>query len=418
MVEVSYSEQGIKPLVAEDIAPRTGRADDIADILIHEAEKHAPKYGERTFRKNVYDLMEKASQKKLTLMLDDDNQRYRVAFSDEQNERTGEIQESTSDLLPMLHIRDKTAFMAEIARLHHLIGLNFRNGYGGGWAYGQKDMDVWFNATPDDFANSERFLREQIYGLEVEPFKNLGTEWKQLGNLKIMNQPFSVRNAQTHKDTESPHELQFRIGEDETDDLPAVRYACINPDTAIVYAVQMPFIEGDSQRTAIDKLQKRLGDRGNLEKKLAKFEGRKEKMQRFNEHLGRTIQNVDKKVIGHVPDDLAGTPPNALLSFTASLEMLRQQGISQIKIPTYLPWRQHMDKPDFEDPEGKIDKRILEQTARLVRRAAFEIKGIEVTSFGEEDGYIRLALGVELNSDRPILSEVLGLAKMAEVKVK
>lgn len=415
MVEVSHSEQGIQPLVVEDIQPRTDRADDVADILIHEAEKHAPEYGERAFRKNVYKLMEKVSQKKLTLMLDDDNHRYRVAFGDELHEGTGEVQEATSDLLPQLHIRDKTAFMAEIAKLHHIIGLNFRNGHGGEWAYGQKDMDVWFNATHDDFANSERFLREQIYSLEAEPFKNLGNERKQLGYLNLMNQPFSVQNAESDPKTESSHELQFRIGEDETDDLPAVRYACINADTAIIYAVQMPFIEGDSQRTVIDKIQKRLGDRGNLEKKLAKFEGRKEKMQRFNQYLGRTILNEDKEVIGHVPDDLAGTPPNALLSFTASLEMLRQQGIRQIKIPTYLPWRQHMDKPDFEDPEGKIDKRILEQTARLVRRAAFEIKGIEVTSFGEEDGYIHLSLAADLRSNRPILSEALTLTKAVDV---
>ena len=77
-----------------------------------------------------------------------------------------------------------------------------------------------------------------------------------------------------------------------------------------------------------------------------------------------------------------------------------------------------MDRTDFSDPEGAIDKRILEQTTRLARRLAFEVEGTEVVSFGEGDHYMHLTLGETLESTRPLLSQVLSLIKLIEKEEK
>jgi hypothetical protein len=253
-------------------------------------------------------------------------------------------------------------------------------------------------------------MYEQIYALKRETFPQLSNEWTERGILDATGEQVSVKDAISDGEMESAHELQFRVGEDDTDTIPAVRYAQTHHNTAIVYAIQLPLMDGHS-KISLEKAKQSYPDKeGKYPLIEEKFRSRDEKLRRFNQFFNKVTTDANGARVERAPGDLAMASPSAVLSLAGAAVMFSEKGIHTLKIPILMPWRQHVDTREY--PEGeKMDEAILTQKMLVARRVAYEVDGIEISSYGEEDGYIHLKIGKNLSSRRPILSEMLSLVK-------
>ncbi len=103
----------------------------------------------------------------------------------------------------------------------------------------------------------------------------------------------------------------------------------------------------------------------------------------------------------------------AIVSLTTTLELMRQAGINKIRVPTFLPvrWMDHLFKYRYH--LYHVDDLQYTQTnafVRLFQRVETQVKGVQITQWPNEDGFMELAFtntDTPLSSDDPILGEIL-----------
>jgi len=118
----------------------------------------------------------------------------------------------------------------------------------------------------------------------------------------------------------------------------------------------------------------------------------------------------------YYPENISDVSPSALISLTATLSMLKQEGIEEVVVPAYLPlrWQNHVHKDyvlrsDVEESE-RIQRNVTDKFIRTFRRVAHHIEGVEVDAFPDDaGGFLKMRLDTEKDweSNTAILQEVL-----------
>lgn len=137
----------------------------------------------------------------------------------------------------------------------------------------------------------------------------------------------------------------------------------------------------------------------------------------FVQYLEMTFAKRDEKIsrvntlFKKRKDTLSNSAPSgALLSLGTFCLLAHREGIRHLRIPTFIPLRQHNDYKGTKTPEEKkpVDTSILDQTVANVFGIAGEIDGITITKFPEDDtGEFWLTLEDTLSSSRPVFQSVI-----------
>lgn len=119
------------------------------------------------------------------------------------------------------------------------------------WANEQNSIYIWRSATPYDFEHPVEYIKSRIAIINDETFERL-EEWTPLSELPEIGEVLHVRHAVKGSAFESPHDLIFASypeGSEYRDEhaLPSVRYGLIDDRTAIIYAIQMPYVHEISE---------------------------------------------------------------------------------------------------------------------------------------------------------------------------
>lgn len=118
---------------------------------------------------------------------------------------------------------------------------------------------VWRNATPNDFLDPIRFLERQLYQATVETLHDIKD--LSLADVLTLDETITASYQAAGTFPESQHDIAFSLAKDTPspiDALPSVRFGVVADDTAVVYAIQMPSIEGmapSSARYAIQNME-------------------------------------------------------------------------------------------------------------------------------------------------------------------
>ena len=101
----------------------------------------------------------------------------------------------------------------------------------------------------------------------------------------------------------------------------------------------------------------------------------------------------------------------AILSLTAACIMFQKIGIQDIVIPTYLPlrWESHLDIEEAAE-KIRLQRATTNTLIRLARRVEAQVKGVTITGYPDDDGFLRMRLAPNnepMTSDDPLLHEFI-----------
>lgn len=318
------------------------------------------------------------------------------------------------DHLPTLHLRNPQQFLDHCLPIYHTLRDMSHHRPSNMWAYNKTPLHLFNNATPSDFEHPETFLDRQHYMLTHPLLTQLHGTSMHLSLLPSLGKPLVVGQYTPDTILESPYELHCQLGDESTDGLHAVRYGLTAPDTATIFAIQMPDIDHFSFRKLTQEQNRLIAgySKQTLEAIAAKFNQRSTNLKMLAPHLRRRYDQH------RIPEELMSAAPSAIMSLTTAITLLHSQGIRSIELPTYLALRQHHRdaRPnktggwEFVNNE-ELDYKMYDHLHTLVQRVAHEVDGVAITSYGEGDHYLRLTLANELHSDRPLLAEIISAAK-------
>ena len=156
-------------------------------------------------------------------------------------------------------------------------------------------QSIWFNATANDFLEPTRYLDRISYHIKDTTFDWLN-HYQNMGQVSGIQENLFVQHHQSRSDMESNDEIRVALSSAEpnsTDEIHTVRYARISGSQAIIYAVQMPDINGGTERTATAKLNQA-----------------KEGLQEFKNHFLHLYHNQKDaytQKLGDIPTDILET---------------------------------------------------------------------------------------------------------------
>ncbi len=482
---------------------------EVGKFLEEEGSKEAGK-GRTTIAKYIDDFVKLWDKGTFVIQDLKTGRQYSYGAQSEKEPGFAEEMENLTDTTFIL--RDSVRFMDKVAQFEEVLGEQTGTAREGRnrWVVGQGGTRIWANATPFDFQNPERFLDREIFLIQDKTFADL-VDWKSIYDSNVLKERLFVKRTTPSPNFESPNDLRFAFGSSETpgnlDDLPVVRYGLVAPDTAVIYAVQMPSTGEATERvlkkrlalaeekavncmeffkrqykengralkatmgefpkeiwsiddpeqftlafygqlmdklhkegyadlytwsydhsyrdkpTIFDKLfkrERRMNDLSFLRYKIEPLEEAalvlqqrkdiEEQLRGYDQRRER-IRRVNDPMKGNVPSDLREAPPSAVMSLAIALKMFEAEGITKIEMPLYLPFRRHQK----EDPklllptkelDDELDRRIFEQSVKIMQRVSREINGFEITADPDTDGYLHAEIKGKLSSERPIFKEI------------
>lgn len=119
-----------------------------------------------------------------------------------------------------------------------------------GWTMHKGLSELLTNATPYDLIHPNQYLRGLAFQVKDTLFPDL-YQWKNVGSLPGSDESFFVSWKPSPREYESPRELRFAMSQGEPTDIDMLHYVrCgrISPTEAIIYAVQMPTIQGNTEK--------------------------------------------------------------------------------------------------------------------------------------------------------------------------
>lgn len=141
----------------------------------------------------------------------------------------------------------------------------------------------------------------------------------------------------------------------------------------------------------------------NLSEQLNYYSTKFRLNQLLTERLAyKTTQQNEVAELGS-SEVLETAPPAALLSLVTSLALLQKNGVKTVRVPLYLPLREHIDN-------NEIDDRIQKQLITLFYRAEHELHGfkhVQTTEDEAETGYMYFSLGEISAKNNDLLAEVI-----------
>lgn len=132
------------------------------------------------------------------------------------------------------------------------------------------------------------------------------------------------------------------------------------------------------------------------------YDDREKNLSRFNQLLKYQSEPTNTgELMGS--KSLRSIPPAALISLTAALAIMYENGVREVRLPIYLPLRPRGDE---------TDSRIQKQTLAIMYRAVHELEGFELketTEDAAEIGYVYFTLTQLPEAKNPLLAKVIQL---------
>lgn len=243
---------------------------------------------------------------------------------------------------------------------------------------------VWFNAAQQDLDDSTRYMTWRVFDSQA-PGPLPDENWHPRHTLSN-GEVLLARH--THDPTHGfEHELGFSTNqEDPTCSLHNIRFGIVDPSSAAIYEVHLPWIGNVSEENASHAYKVFAADPNpeistNLLMILNLYQSRRDKLRRFN-----------------MPR-LGAVSPSGLIALGATIKLLHEHGTRQIYMPVTLPVRHarysHEESTHFHS-----------QARSLFTKAGASIQGATISSTPDSSGYLALSLDTQLASQHPLLHNI------------
>lgn len=258
---------------------------------------------------------------------------------------------------------------------------------------------LFANATYTDFSNPISFLEKRINFIKDNTFKYFNHKLI-LDNVSSLNNSSIFASSLKHDLVyETPYVFSVTIENEGVYHLPLISYG-ISDNTCYIYAIQ------------------------NTNNEINKY--------------SKIIKRCLYKINGDVHDDyeldnIKDVSPSAIMALTIFLDCLEKNGISDIKVISYLPVRHYakevsnekkanylkkyknLELAEFEKIKNeldfeqlRIDKNITDKFIRDFRRLDYHFDNLEITSYPMDmDEYMHLKISPFTSSNNEVLNEIV-----------
>ena len=237
---------------------------------------------------------------------------------------------------------------------------------------------LFVNATTEDFLDPISYLHRRINFFNDDTFRHLKEVVRE--NDDITGTPIIAINKSQSILMETPYVMTFQVTDGtSTYPLPKISYGIVN-NTCYIYAVQdvKEKEDGDFYKTIRRKLYK-------LNKGIEKDED---------------LIAYEKGETDYYPEyNINDVTMSFVYALDIFIDMLKNKGITTIKVVTYLPLRYlsrdiaatEQNRDDFYERNLRIQKNLTNKLARTFRRFTFVRNDLELASYPYElDEYLTL----------------------------
>ena len=253
---------------------------------------------------------------------------------------------------------------------------------------------LFVNSTTEEFNNPIELLQKHIGFLEDETFKEYDKKATISLDGELNNTSLSIERVTQSIYLETPHSLRFKIEDDQSMsdyDLGEISYG-IYDNTCYIYSMM------NRSKKSDDPFYKKIN------RKLFKLNKDiyKEESDEF--------KNYKEGSSEYYPENITDVSMPFIISLSSFINLLKYQGINDIKVVTYLPLR-YLSRDissDNEERNDTIQRNATDKLIRTFRRVAYQLDGLEIVSLPYEvDEYLTLKLtSRDLTSDNEMLDDI------------
>lgn len=252
---------------------------------------------------------------------------------------------------------------------------------------------LFVNATTEEFNNPIELLNKHIAFLEDDTFKEYDVPITLPLDGDLENTSLSIRRNTQSIYLETPHAIKLKIEDDTSNndyELGEISYGIYN-NTCYVYSMMNRALKSD------DPFYKKIN------RKLFKLNNNifDSESDEFKEYKNNNREG------DYYPENITDVSMPFVLSLSAFINLLKEYGITDIKVVTYLPLR-YLSRTD-EERNNNIQRNATDKLIRTFRRVAYQMDGVEVTSLPYElDEYLTLKLDKtkDLSSENEMLDDL------------
>lgn len=253
---------------------------------------------------------------------------------------------------------------------------------------------LFVNATTEEFNNPIELLNKHIAFLEDETFKEYDRPANILLDGELDNTSLSIKREKQSIYLETPYAMKLRIEDNESNgnyDLGEISYGIYN-NTCYIYSMM------NRNSKSNDPFYKKIN------RKLFKLN------KNIYEEESDEFKSYKEGNSEYYPENISDVSMPFVLSLSSFINLLKYQGIENIKVVTYLPLRYLSRDVTGKDEERNdtIQSNATDKLIRTFRRVAYQIDGVEVTSLPyEQDEYLSLKItNRDLSSDNEMLDNL------------
>lgn len=188
---------------------------------------------------------------------------------------------------------------------------------------------IFCNATTEEFNDPIKLIQSKINYLEDKTFENLDETYDGF----IEGSTINVKNVTQTLYMETPYKMEMTLTKDEDIyHFPSISYG-ISDNECYIYAIQNKKFDNDT----------------------------------FTKKINRQLYKLNK----NVNKDLLEVTPNAIVSLSIFLELLKKHGITKIHAVPYLPVRFYSRELALQKIEEE-KKKLLEERNELIKKNSTE----------------------------------------------
>ena len=298
-----------------------------------------------------------------------------------------EYSNGTINYLPSLKVYDENLFFSTLEKLinKYMNSYNFSNAIN---RFGKKNiikniiLTIFSNARYIDYENPILYLNRYIeFFNDQNKLDNYITDIYLLEHSDII-----TKTKKEEYGYETPYYFETSlIKENQIYYLPNINYG-ISDDTCYIYSIQNKFQNQDTD---------------------------------FNKKIKRNINKINGGVIDNTDydrqDTILGVPPSFVLVLTIFLKTLKNNGINNVEIITFLPDRYFEKKASEEYDADLIQNNLTQRLVLLAYRIQEQINDIEINypiydsiSYNEKGDNLLIRLGDNMQcNNNKLIEEVL-----------
>ena len=258
-------------------------------------------------------------------------------------------------------------------------------------------VNLFANATTEDFINPERFIRRNIFFLKDNTFNYLDKVLEVNVDNLLKDTNLEIKREQNSTMMETPYKITFTLkNEEEKHFLPSIYYG-IEEENGIkkcyIYGIQAS----------------KKNDNNKFNKKINRL------LYKINDGVEDTQEYYDYKnnKSDYYPEgNISDVTMSFLLSLNMFVTLLQSENIKEIKAVPYLPVRYNSrelaairnNREDLFERNKKIQTNLTNKFIRTFRRLEKQNNNIEVTMYPYE---IDEFLTIKLSNNKEIINKLL-----------